>query len=171
MTDSMFNLSRQLARSLRNLDSWIDVAREHAASKRFDPEILLQMRLAPDMFPLVWQICTASDNAKLMSARLTGKTAPVHGNTEPNWEAVRARLAETIAWIESLQPEDFEGAADRRATFGWLPGKFLPGETYFVQYAIPNFHFHLTTAYAILRHNGVPLGKGHYLGALPFEEA
>ncbi len=171
MQDPVFEVSRQLARSLRNLDAWIDTVRAHAEAKRFDPEILLQMRLAPDMFPLVWQICTACDKAKLMCARLSGKSAPVHPNTEPNWEAIRTRIGEVVAWIEGLTPEDFAGAADRRATFGWLPGKMLPGETYFIQYAIPNFHFHFTTAYAILRHNGVPLGKSQYLGAIPFEDA
>lgn len=166
-----FTVVQQCIRTLRQMDHWIDKARAHAQHRKFDANVLLQVRLAPDMFPLVRQYGSACDNAKLLGARLTGRQAPVHPDNQTTWEDVRARVRDVIAWLEALRVEDFAEAHAVKATFPWVPGKFLAAEPYLVQYAIPNFHFHATTAYALLRHNGVEVGKADFLGMLPFQDA
>jgi hypothetical protein len=160
----------QCTRTLRQMDHWIDKARAHAQHRRFDANLLLQCRLAPDMFPLVRQYGSACDNAKLLGARLTGRQAPVHADNQASWDEVRVRIHDVVGWLDALRVEDFAQAASVKATFPWVPGKYLAAEAYLFQYALPNFHFHATTAYAILRHNGVEVGKADFLGALPFQD-
>jgi len=161
-------LVAQMARSLRYIDRWIDKAHAHATARKFDPAVLLQSRLAPDMFPLIRQIGAACDTAKFTAARLSGKTPPSHPDKETSWDEIRGRLREVIAYVEGFGASSFEGASERRMTFGWMPGKQIAADDYLVQYAVPNFYFHVAMTYAILRHNGVEIGKADYLGDLPF---
>jgi hypothetical protein len=153
---------------LLNIDRWLDKAVAFAGEKKFDPETLLQARLAPDQYPLVGQIQAACDQAKYTVAKLTGKEAPSHPDTEKTLEEIRARIRTALAYLETFKPADFVGAIDRPCSHSWMAGKKLRGGDYLDHLALPNFHFHLAHAYAILRHNGVPLGKGDFLGSLPF---
>jgi hypothetical protein len=152
---------------LRNVDRWIDKAISFAQEKKFDPEVLTQARLAPDQFAFLKQVQSISDQAKFAAARLTGKEAPSHPDTEKTLEELRARLRTCGAYLETFTRDDFNGAEERTVSTAAMRGKSMRGGDYLDHYALPNFHFHLTLAYAILRHNGVPLGKMDYLGELP----
>jgi hypothetical protein len=153
---------------LRQVDGWLDKAVAYAEQRKFDPEILLAARLAPDQFPLLRQLQAACDQAKFTAAKLTGKEPPSHPDTETTIPQLRARLATVIEYLATFKREDFEGAEERACSHTWMQGKVMRGGDYLDHMALPNLHFHLTTAYAILRHNGVPLGKSDYLGSLPF---
>lgn len=125
------------------------------------------MRLTVDMFPLVKQIQIATDNAKGMASRLAGKDIPFYDDAENTIPELLERLAKTIAYLESLTESDFIGAEEREARFPWFPDSHMLGGGYLLSYAIPNFMFHVTTAYAILRHHGFEIGKSDFLGSLP----
>lgn len=170
MQDLAWTLTQRFADQLTHFDGWFDKAAAHAEARKFDVNTLLGARLAPDQFPLARQIGSASDTAKLATARLTGKAAPVHKDEQVTFDQFRTRIQESIAFIRSTTREDFANAANVVVTFPWYPGKKLAAEAYFLQHAVPNFHFHYVTAYAILRHNGVDVGKSDYLGALPFQD-
>ncbi len=151
---------------LLQADTWLDKAAAHAKAKNFDPNLLLQCRLAPDMFPLVRQIQAACDAAKYAAARTTGKEAPSHADDEKTIEEAKARLAKVVAYLGTFAKADFDGAEGRKVSLPRWEGKSMAASDYFREHAQPNFYFHLVTAYAILRHNGVDLGKRDYLGAL-----
>jgi uncharacterized protein len=153
---------------LRQVDRWLDKAVAYAEQRKFDPEILLVARLAPDQFSLLRQIQSACDHAKFTAARLTGKEPPSHPDTEKTLPEIRARLQTVIDYLNTFTREDFEGAEERRCTSGWMQGKAMRGGDYLDHVQLPQLHFHLTMAYAILRHNGVPLGKADYVGDVPF---
>lgn len=155
---------------LRNLYAILGKAEAFATSKKVDFEVLLQSRLAPDMLPLVRQVQIACDTAKLGSARLIGKDAPSHADTEKTLSEVRERIQSTISYLESLTAKDFEKAAENKITTPRWEGKWLTGEEYLNHHVIPNIYFHVTTAYVILRHNGVDIGKKDYLGEMPFKK-
>jgi len=154
--------------SLRQLDRWLDKAVAYADRRKFDPEILVQSRLAPDAYALVGQIQSACDTAKFTSARLGGKKAPSHPDTETTLAECRARIASVLGYLAEFKREEFVGAEERPCGANWMEGRTMRGGDYLDQFALPNFHFHLTMAYAILRHNGVELGKPDYLGNLTF---
>ena len=154
----------QLIRILTQVPRWLDKAQEYADQKKFNISVLLGSRLAPDQFPLTRQIQTITDNAKGPAARLIGQQPPVFEDTETTVEELRARVEKTIAYLRSLKPEQFEGAEERVITLPFLPGKWMKGSEYLAEFALPNFYFHATTAYAILRHNGVDLGKRDFIG-------
>lgn len=162
----------QFSKMLGNLAAILDKAAKYAEEKNFEVDVLLQARLAPDQFNLIRQIQIACDTAKLGAAKLAGKEqeAPNHPDTEKTLPELNARLASVIAYLGTFSTSDFAGAAERRITQPRWKGKSLSGEEFLIQHAIPNLYFHVTTAYAILRHNGVPVGKGDYLGALPYKE-
>lgn len=153
---------------LRQVEVWLDKGVAFAEQKKFDPEVLMASRLAPNQYPLLRQIQLACDQAKFTAAKLTGKQAPSHPDTEKNLVEIRARLLSVREYLESFKREEFEGSEDRACTHVWMQGKALRGGDYLDHVALPNLHFHLTTAYAILRHNGVDLAKDDYFGALPF---
>jgi hypothetical protein len=155
---------------LENLSSWLDKAQAHADAKKFDSAVYLSARLAPDQFPFVRQVQSSCDNAKLAIARLTGKEAPKHADDETTLAQLKARVASTLEWVRAAKPEDFQGAAERKLQFPWAPGKFVWGKDLLRQHALPNFYFHLTHTYAILRHNGVDLGKRDYLQGLQMHD-
>jgi len=156
----------EMKKLLKNLDGWLDKAKAHATAKSYDVNVLLQSRLAPDMLPLSFQIQTACDHAKFAAARTAGKEAPSIPDTEKTVDELRARIATTIGYLDGFKASEFEGADARRVSLPRWEGKSMSASDYCVEYAMPNFFFHLTTAYAILRHNGVDVGKRDYIGAL-----
>lgn len=156
----------QMKKQLGQLHTWLGTAEEFAKTKAFDPGIILGFRLAPDQFSFAQQVRTACDTAKLAASRLTGKAAETHADTETTLEQLRARVRSVIAYLDGFTAKDFEGAAVKVITQPRWEGKWMTGADYFVEHALPNFYFHLTTAYAILRHNGMKIGKRDYLGTL-----
>lgn len=154
---------------LRNLSSILEKGAGFADSKKVDASVLWNARLAPDQFPLIRQVQIACDTAKLCASRLTGKPAPSHPDEEKTLGELKARIQSTIAYLETLKESDYSEAATRKITTPRWDNKFLTGHEYVVHHAVPNFYFHSTTAYSILRHNGVDIGKGDFLGALPLK--
>jgi uncharacterized protein len=152
---------------LLNLDTWLEKAAAHAAEKKFDKETFMQARLAPDAYPLLRQIQSASDGAKLLAARLSGKEAPVHSDDEKTFDEARARIKKAVGFIDTLGEKDFEGAATRGIRIPFLgDNKGMKGTDYAFEFSGPNFFFHIVTAYQILRHNGVVLGKRDFIGSM-----
>jgi hypothetical protein len=166
-TISMYSSSVPVfVRMLSNLDHWLDAANAHAAEKSFDPQVLLGMRLAPDMLPFTKQIQIASDTAKHCVARLSGVAAPKFEDNEATITELKHRIAKTLDFVRSV-PADLINGSDAKVIEVPMRGAsplIFAGETYLKHWALPNFYFHLTTAYALLRHNGVPLGKLDFLG-------
>jgi hypothetical protein len=156
----------QMKKQLGQIGAWLDAADRYAKTEGFDVNELLALRLAPDQFPFVRQVQIACDTAKLAAARLTGKEAPSHPDTEATLDELRARVRSVIGFLDGLTAQDFAEAPTRVITQPRWEGKVMSGADYFVEHALPNFYFHLTHTYALLRHRGVPLGKRDYLGAL-----
>ncbi|MDP3277703.1 MAG: DUF1993 domain-containing protein [Deltaproteobacteria bacterium] len=156
----------QMKKQLGQLDTWLTAALAHAEAKKFDPNIFLGLRLALDQFAFARQVQITCDTAKLAASRLTGKEAPSHPDTEQTLGELSARVHSVIAYLDGLTEADFEGAATRSITQPRWEGKVMTGADYFCEHAQPNFYFHLTHVYALLRHHGVPLGKRDYLGTL-----
>lgn len=163
MYDSIFV---QFRKQLGQLDKWLESADSFAKARSFDPSVFLGLRLAPDQFAFARQVQATCDVAKLAASRLTGKEAPSNADTEQTLDELRARVRSTQAFLGGLSAKDFEAAAGRVVTQPRWEGKTMSGADYFVEHALPNFFFHLSHAYAILRHNGVPVGKRDYLGPL-----
>jgi uncharacterized protein len=161
-----FDTAQQMKKQLAQVDHWLTAAVTFAESKKFSADTFLGFRLAPDQFPFARQVQITCDTAKLGLARITGKEAPSHGDTEQTIDELRARLRSVGDFIGGFTAADFDGAETRVVTQPRWEGKVMSGADYFREHAVPNFYFHLTTAYAILRHNGVPVGKRDYLGAL-----
>jgi hypothetical protein len=155
---------------LKNLDAILDKAAHYAEAKKFDSQVFLQARLAPDQFAFVRQVQIACDTAKNGVARITGKDAPVHEDNEQSLAELKARIAKTLSYLQTVSAADFEGAESRRVTQPRWAGKTLSAKEYALEHVLPNLYFHVTTAYAILRHNGVDVGKKDYLGPLPYRE-
>lgn len=153
---------------LGNVGRWLDKAAAHAEQRKFDVEVLMTSRLAPDQFCFIQQIQAACDTAKFAVAKLSGKDAPSHPDTEKTSAEIRARAQTLLAYLATFQRADFEGAVERTCSHTWMRGQAMRGGDYLDHHVLPNFHFHMTTAYDILRHNGVPLGKTDYLHDLPF---
>ena len=156
----------QMKKQLGQLDKWLDSAAAFAQKKSFDPNLFLGFRLAPDQFAFARQVQSACDTLKLAAARLSGKEAPVQPDTEQTLDELHARVRSVIAYLDGFGAKDFEGAAARVITQPRWEGKVMTGADYFLEHALPNFYFHLTHSFAILRHNGVDVGKRDYLGAL-----
>ena len=144
----------------------LEKAEAHAQASKYEPAVLLQARLFPDMFPLMKQVQIATDFAKGASARLAGVDVPRFDDNEQTFAELQQRISRTLGFVESLPQEAFEGAEGRAITHGAgeRARHFERGDAYLTGFVLPNFYFHLTTAYAILRHNGVPLGKRDFLG-------
>lgn len=154
-------------RMLGNLSRWLDKAEAHAAARKFDGEVLVGARLAPDMLPLKTQVQIACDTAKFAVARLTGADAPKFDDGETTLAALKERVQKTIDFVQSVPAARFDGAETREVQLPRRDGPLpMTGENYLKTFVLPNFFFHVTTTYALLRHNGVELGKGDYLGAL-----
>jgi uncharacterized protein len=154
-----------VTRVLVNLDAILDKAAAHCTERQIDPAILLNYRLAPDMFPFTRQIQTASDTAKGMAARLAGIDVPGYADTETTIEELKARLARTLDFVKSISPAQVEGAEDREIILKMRTEMRFTGREYVFGFVLPNIYFHAATAYGILRHAGVALGKRDFLGA------
>jgi hypothetical protein len=161
----------EFIKMLGNLSAILDKGSEYATTKKFDVEVLLGTRLAPDQFPLVRQVQIACDTAKLGAARMTGVQAPVHDDTEKTLPELQARIASTIAFLQTVPRDAYDGLADRRVSQPRWEGKSLSAREFAIHHVIPNFFFHVSMAYAILRANGVDVGKRDYLGPMPFRAA
>jgi hypothetical protein len=156
----------QMTKMLKNLRQWLEAGVELAGAKKFEPEVLLNARLAPDMYALTQQVQAACDGVKLIAARLTGTQAPSHPDTEKTLDEVRARIDKVLSYVEGFKEEQFEGWQARTVTMAFLPGKGMKAEDWLHEMSLPNTYFHIATAYAILRHNGVAIGKTQYIGSL-----
>ncbi|MDX1678150.1 DUF1993 domain-containing protein [Arsukibacterium sp.] len=168
----IFQLSTvQTSKMLRNLQHILDKGAAFASSKKVDMAVLLNARLAPDQFHLIRQVQIACDTAKLGAARLTGKvdSAPKHADDETTLEQLTQRINDTLEYLASFSEADFADAASQKVSQPRWEGKYLTGEEFLIQHVLPNIYFHITTAYAILRHNGVDVGKKDYLGAMPYK--
>jgi hypothetical protein len=161
--------TKQQLRVLKNLQGFLKKGAEFADHKKFNVEVLLQARLAPDQFPLMQQIQIACDTAKFNCARFTGSKAPSHPDEEKTLAEAMARIDSVIQYLNGFKEADFSGAAQMKITNSRWDSKWMTGEDFFQQYSAPNLYFHVTTAYSILRHNGVDIGKGAYLGDLSFQ--
>jgi hypothetical protein len=156
---------------LNALSGVLEKAETFATSKKIDAAVLPGMRLACDMFPLARQVQVATDLAKKGSARLAGVEAPAYEDNETTIAQLRARVAKTVAFLKSLDAKKIDAAADREITFPLGPTNqgHMKGDDYLNHFVLPNFYFHLTAAYAILRHAGVDIGKRDYLGEIPLK--
>ena len=160
----------QFTKMLNNLTHILDKGAMSAEARKFEVDVLLNSRLAPDQFNLIRQVQIACDTAKLGAARLAGIEAPVHQDTEKTLPELKARIEDVVKFLGTITPEQFAGAHERKISQPRWEGKYLTGSEYAVQHAIPNIYFHITTAYAILRNNGVDVGKKDYLGEMPYKK-
>jgi hypothetical protein len=168
MTISTYTASVPVFKQMLNaLSNVLQKAEAHAGAKNIEPSVLLQARLFPDMFPLVRQVQIAVDFAKGVSARLAGVEVPSYADTEQSFAELQALLGKTLAFIDTLDAAQFEGSGAKEIVLrpGTPKEKKLSGDAYLQNYGLPQFFFHVTTAYTILRHNGVELGKRDYMGA------
>jgi len=152
---------------LSNLSAILDKGEAFAAAHNIEPEVLLNWRLTPDMFPFTRQVQIAADFAKGTTARLAGKEVPKYADDEKTFAALKARIAKTVKFVESIAPKDLDGSEGRDITLT-VGGQELhfKGEPYLVHFALPNFYFHATTAYAISRRCGIDIGKRDFIGAI-----
>jgi uncharacterized protein len=153
------------------LSAILDKAETFAVAQKIDPPVLLNTRLYPNMFPLVRQVQVVADQAKNGAARLAGVEPPRHEDKETTINELKDRLAKTVAFIKTLDSKQIDAAADRQITFPLGPTNkgHMKGDDYLIHFVLPNFYFHLTAAYAILRHCGLEVGKQDFLGAIPIK--
>jgi hypothetical protein len=166
MSVSMYQASIPVfIRVLNNLAAILEKAAAHAEAHKIDPAVLLASRLFPDMFPMSRQVQLATDSANSGAARLAGVEVPVYENNEASFPDFLARIRKTVTYLETLKPEQIDGTENK--TVSWQTRsstKSMQGLPYLTNHVLPNLYFHVTTAYNILRHNGVELGKMDYLG-------
>ena len=155
---------------LGGLKNVLAKAEAHAKEANLDEDTFVNDRLAPDMFPLVKQVQVACDNAKGAVSRLSGKEAPKMDDTETTFAQLQTRIDKTLEYLQSVTEADFAGAEERQIVLPYFPGKYLTGTDYALEYAVPNFLFHVTTAYGIVRKNGVQIGKADFVNGLPFKD-
>ncbi len=157
-----------MVRTLNNLSAILDKAAEHAARRKIDSAVLINYRLYPDMLPFVRQVQIATDHAKGCAARLAGLEPPKYEDREASFPELSARIAKTVAYLESIALELIDGAEERAISVPRHDSTIhLQGMSYLLNFALPNFYFHVTSAYAILRHCGVEIGKQDFIGKLP----
>jgi hypothetical protein len=151
---------------LTALSGVLKKAEEHCAAKKIEPSVLVTARLSPDMFALARQVQIATDHAKGSVARLAGVEVPSFADTEATFEELQARIAKTLDYVKGFKPDQIDGSDDKDIVLEMRAGKFeLKGADYLTRFALPNFFFHVTTAYDILRHAGVEVGKRDFMGA------
>ena len=161
----------QCTQSLENLETCLDKVEQYATAKKFDVAVLMTSRLAPDMHHFIYQVQSACDYVKAAAAWLSGQTPPKHEDNERTIDELRARLRKTVVFAESVKEAQYVDADKRKVKLSWAPGKVIGGEDYLLQVTIPNVFFHISMAYAILRHNGVDVGKRDFLGPISFVDA
>jgi hypothetical protein len=159
---------QQMKTMLLAVDNWLKKAEAHAETVKFPADNFAHFRLAPDAYHLIRQVQAACDSAKLGAYRLAGKEAPSHPDDEKTFPELHARIAKAVASIDALNEKDFEGAESRTVVLPFLKGekKGMKAYDYLVQFALPNFYFHVNATYQIFRHNGVQLGKMDYMSKL-----
>jgi len=153
-----------LIRGLGVLDEYLGRAAAFAADNKIDPKVLMNARLAPDMLPLSGQVQRASDTSKGAIPRLTDLQAPSFADTEATLEELQKRIADTVSFLKTVTPEHLRTAQERKVELKFLDNAVMTGDVFVLQFLLPNFFFHVTTAHDILRHNGVKVGKRNYLG-------
>jgi len=154
-----------ILRALTNLRAILEKAAAHAEARKIAPSVLVNARLYPDMFPLSRQVQIATDNAKGAASRLAGMEPPKYEDNESTFQELVARIDKTIALLETFKPEQIDGSEDKTITLAMRDRTItFKGMPYLLDYALPNFYFHVVTAYAILRHSGVEIGKHDFLG-------
>jgi hypothetical protein len=168
MTISMYQASVPVfIRQLTNLAAILKKAEAHAEAKKIEPAVFINARLAPDMYALARQVQIASDSAKGCAARLAGIEVPSYADTETTFAELQARIAKTVDFLKGIKPDQIDGSEDREVVLKMRSGEItFRGQPYLLDFAMPNLYFHCTTAYAILRHNGVEIGKMDYLGGI-----
>jgi uncharacterized protein len=166
-----YQVISQCTQTLKNLETCLDKADQHAAAKKFDVGVLMASRLAPDMKDFIYQVQSACDYVKAGAAWLSGQTPPKHEDNEQTIDELRARIRKTVAFAETVKEAQYAGASERKVKLSWAPGKIIGGEDYLLQMTIPNTFFHIAMAYAILRHNGVDVGKMDFLGPINLVDA
>lgn len=174
MSLSMYAASAPLfTRTLNNMLVWLDKAEEHAKARGFEPDNFLGLRLAPDMFPLSRQIQVATDGAKNCVARLAGQEPPKWADDEATLDELRARLRKAIEFVESVPAAEIDGSEEREVVMPAGPDHTIrfKGEAFLTGFSIPNFYFHVSMTYALLRQGGVALGKMDFLGQLDISAA
>jgi len=166
MTISMYQASApRFANMLRNLAALIEKADAHCAAKKIDPAAITAFRLYPDMFPFTRQVQIACDTAKGAVARLAGVEIPKHDDVEQTFAELKSRIAKTLDFVESVPAAKIEGSEEKEIVLAMRSGeRRFKGMQYLLGHAYPNFYFHITTAYNILRHNGVEIGKADFIG-------
>ena len=169
MAVSMYDISvAAFSRTLENLSGILDKAIAFSAAKKFDGKILVDARLFPDMFPLSSQVRIACDFAKGCAGRLADVEVPKHEDNESTLEELQARIAKTLDFLGTIKPQQLQGSDERTITHEMRVQTLkMPGLQYLSGFALPNFYFHATTAYALLRHNGLELGKRDFIGPPP----
>lgn len=165
-----YHSNQQYIKMLKNLSAILDKLVVFSEEKKISPEVLLNSRLAPDQFPFIKQVQVCCDSPKLGMARFTGKEAPKNEDTEKTVEELKVRINNTVDFLSSLTEEDFKNASDKKIEFPFMKGKYITPEECLVEFTNPNFYFHVTTAYSILRHNGMNIGKMDFMGSLPFKD-
>jgi hypothetical protein len=166
-----YQVIAQCTQNLKNLETCLDKANRYAATKKFDTGVLMTSRLAPDMQPFTYQVQSACDYVKAAAAWLSGQTPPRHEDNEQTIDELRARIQKTVAFAESVKEVQYAHASESKVKLSWAPGKVIGGEDYLLQMTIPNTFFHIAMAYAILRHNGVDVGKMDFLGSINLVDA
>ncbi|MCC7167209.1 MAG: DUF1993 domain-containing protein [Rhodospirillales bacterium] len=168
MTHSMYQASvPAVIQILNSFSAILDKTAAHCEARKIDPAVLLASRLYPDMFPLSRQIQIVTDHAKGMAARLAGLEVPIYDDKETSLAELKDRIARTIAFVKGVAPAQIDGSEERAISLKAGPRELhFKGQPYLVHFALPNFYFHATVAYAILRHNGVEIGKKDYLGPM-----
>ncbi|MGY6126896.1 DUF1993 domain-containing protein (plasmid) [Paraburkholderia strydomiana] len=161
----------QITQALKTLEVLLDKAQRYADEKNFDINVLMEGRLAPDMKPLVYQIQSACDYVKAGAAWLSGQKPPVHEDSEQTIDEVRARIQKTVDFAQSVTADQYANASEQKVKLSWAPGKVIEGQVYLFQVTIPNVYFHICMVYAILRQNGVNVGKMDFLGQIDFVNA
>ncbi len=159
----------QFVRMLKNLTILLDKAAEHAEKKKYDVKNVLNARLAPDQFNFIRQVQICCETAQSAVARLSGQEPPKAQDSEQTVDELKTRIKNTVDYLTAIKPEQFIGAEKRMIPIPWLAGKGMPAKEFTLLMAVPNLYFHVTTAYSILRHNGIELGKGDYLGPMEFK--
>jgi len=165
---SLYPFVLEMKKLLSSLDSCLEKAVVDAEARKYEVDVLLGCRLSPDMFPLARQIQSTCDQAKYAVGRTTGREIPSHPDTEKTVAELRTRIKTVQTYLNDFSEADFSGIAERTVTTPRWEGKKMTATGYFIEHALPNFFFHLSMSYAILRHNGVDVGKKDYLGVLPF---
>ena len=160
----------QMSKTLRSLAGLLDKATTFAQANEYSPDAFVGFSLAPDMRPLSFQIQSACDTAKFAGAKLAGLTPPTNPDTETTMAELLQRITATVEFLDGLKPEQFDGAAEREVTMAFLPGRAAYGADYLREMALPNFYFHVLTAYALLRQAGVKVGKMDFISGLTLHD-